>query len=161
MVTTMVMLTGTTMAITMGCITIITSIATPVGTIVTITDLFANVPARKKFLKSTKTELDAILDVITSYCLSRVDVHFVCNHNGNTVIDSPPVKDIKEKEVPPTKYFLSTQYVQTLVNHKARHESKGNGFGYSKLLIPKSFLKPTIKIRSLFCGTPKSFALII
>lgn len=42
--------------------------------------------------------------------------------------------DIKEKKVPPTKYFLSTQYVQTLINHKARHESKGNGFGYE--IIP-------------------------
>jgi DNA (cytosine-5)-methyltransferase 1 len=42
--------------------------------------------------------------------------------------------DIKEKNVPPTKYFLSTQYVQTLVNHKARHEGKGNGFGYA--IIP-------------------------
>lgn len=39
--------------------------------------------------------------------------------------------DVKEKEVPATKYFLSTQYVQTLVNHKARHEGKGNGFGYA------------------------------
>lgn len=39
--------------------------------------------------------------------------------------------DIKEKKVPATKYFLSTQYVQTLVNHKARHEGKGNGFGYA------------------------------
>lgn len=38
---------------------------------------------------------------------------------------------IKEKQVPPTKYFLSTQYVQTLINHKARHEGKGNGFGYA------------------------------
>lgn len=38
--------------------------------------------------------------------------------------------DIKEKDVPATKYFLSTQYVQTLENHKARHESKGNGFGF-------------------------------
>lgn len=42
--------------------------------------------------------------------------------------------DIKEKKVPPTKYFLSTQYVQTLINHKERHESKGNGFGYA--IIP-------------------------
>ena len=42
--------------------------------------------------------------------------------------------DIKEKKVPATKYFLSTQYVQTLVNHKARHEKKGNGFGYE--IIP-------------------------
>jgi DNA (cytosine-5)-methyltransferase 1 len=42
--------------------------------------------------------------------------------------------DIKEKKVPETKYFLSTQYMQTLVNHKARHEGKGNGFGYE--IIP-------------------------
>jgi DNA (cytosine-5)-methyltransferase 1 len=42
--------------------------------------------------------------------------------------------DVKEEEVPATKYFLSTQYVQTLHNHKARHESKGNGFGFA--IIP-------------------------
>lgn len=42
--------------------------------------------------------------------------------------------DVKEKKVPGTKYFLSTQYVQTLINHKERHESKGNGFGYA--IIP-------------------------
>ena len=39
--------------------------------------------------------------------------------------------EIKEEKVPATKYFLSTQYVQTLVNHKARHQNKGNGFGYN------------------------------
>lgn len=38
--------------------------------------------------------------------------------------------DIKEKKVPPTKFYLSTQYLQTLYNHKLRHESKGNGFGF-------------------------------
>jgi DNA (cytosine-5)-methyltransferase 1 len=42
--------------------------------------------------------------------------------------------DVKEKEVPATKYYLSTQYVQTLINHRARHEGKGNGFGYA--IIP-------------------------
>lgn len=42
--------------------------------------------------------------------------------------------DIKEKNVVPTKYYLSTQYVTTLENHKKRHESKGNGFGFQ--IIP-------------------------
>jgi DNA (cytosine-5)-methyltransferase 1 len=42
--------------------------------------------------------------------------------------------DIKEKEVPATKFYLSTQYLQTLHNHKTRHESKGNGFGFE--IIP-------------------------
>ncbi|MFV8269274.1 DNA cytosine methyltransferase [Flavobacterium sp. GT2N3] len=47
---------------------------------------------------------------------------------------NPKFENIKEENVPPTKYFLSTQYVQTLINHKARHASKGNGFGYA--IIP-------------------------
>ena len=42
--------------------------------------------------------------------------------------------DIKEKNVPPTKFYLSTQYLQTLHKHKLRHESKGNGFGFE--IIP-------------------------
>jgi DNA (cytosine-5)-methyltransferase 1 len=37
---------------------------------------------------------------------------------------------VKEKKVVPTKYYLSTQYLKTLHNHKARHASKGNGFGF-------------------------------
>ena len=39
--------------------------------------------------------------------------------------------NVREKKVVPTRYYLSTQYVQTLVNHKARHQGKGNGFGYA------------------------------
>lgn len=39
-------------------------------------------------------------------------------------------KDIREKETVPTKYYLSTQYIDTLRKHKQRHEDKGNGFGY-------------------------------
>ena len=39
--------------------------------------------------------------------------------------------DVKEDKVVETKFWISTQYIQTLRNHKARHESKGHGFGYS------------------------------
>lgn len=41
---------------------------------------------------------------------------------------------IKEKNVVPTKFYLSTQYLKTLKEHKTRHASKGNGFGYE--IIP-------------------------
>jgi len=40
------------------------------------------------------------------------------------------IGDIKEKSVVSTKYYLSDQYLQTLVNHRDRHASKGNGFGF-------------------------------
>ena len=52
--------------------------------------------------------------------------------------------DIKEEKVPPTKYFLSTQYLQTLINHKERHESKGNGFGYA--IIPDDQISNAIVV---------------
>ncbi len=39
-------------------------------------------------------------------------------------------EDVKEERVVETKYYLSTQYLETLKNHKLRHEKKGNGFGY-------------------------------
>ena len=38
--------------------------------------------------------------------------------------------DVKEKEEVSVKYYLSTQYLETLRAHKARHEQRGNGFGF-------------------------------
>ncbi len=43
-------------------------------------------------------------------------------------------QDIKEANVVPTKYYLSTGYLETLRKHKTRHQSKGNGFGFE--IIP-------------------------
>ena len=40
------------------------------------------------------------------------------------------LSDIREENPVPAKYYLSDVYVETLRRHKARHESKGNGFGY-------------------------------
>ncbi|MGM1055723.1 MAG: DNA cytosine methyltransferase [Bacteroidota bacterium] len=44
------------------------------------------------------------------------------------------IEDILEKEEVSVKYYLSTTYLNTLKKHRARHESKGNGFGYE--IIP-------------------------
>jgi DNA (cytosine-5)-methyltransferase 1 len=38
--------------------------------------------------------------------------------------------DVKEKSVVSAKYYLSNQYLNTLIAHKQRHADKGNGFGY-------------------------------
>jgi DNA (cytosine-5)-methyltransferase 1 len=40
------------------------------------------------------------------------------------------IRDIMEENEVSVKYYLSTVYIQTLINHKERHKSKGNGFGY-------------------------------
>lgn len=44
--------------------------------------------------------------------------------------DSKRLRDIIEENPVPAKYYLSDVYVDTLRKHKARHEKKGNGFGY-------------------------------
>lgn len=43
-------------------------------------------------------------------------------------------EDVKEEKVVSVKYYLSDIYLNTLINHKKRHASKGNGFGYE--IIP-------------------------
>ncbi len=43
---------------------------------------------------------------------------------------SKRIKDIMEEKPVPSKYYLSECYMETLRRHKARHEAKGNGFGY-------------------------------
>ena len=52
--------------------------------------------------------------------------------------------NVKEKKVVPTKYYLSNRYLQTLYNHKARHASKGNGFGYE--IIPDNGITNAIVV---------------
>lgn len=43
-------------------------------------------------------------------------------------------EDVKEEKTVSVKYYLSDTYLNTLIKHKKRHESKGNGFGYE--IIP-------------------------
>lgn len=44
--------------------------------------------------------------------------------------DTKRIRDIIEEKPVPAKYYLSECYMDTLRRHKARHEAKGNGFGY-------------------------------
>lgn len=54
------------------------------------------------------------------------------------------LKDIIEEQPVSVKYYLSTQYLHTLKQHKARHESKGNGFGYE--IIPNDGIANAIVV---------------
>jgi len=52
--------------------------------------------------------------------------------------------DIREENEVSVKYYLSTQYLDTLVKHKKRHEAKGNGFGYE--IIPDNEIANAIVV---------------
>ena len=59
--------------------------AHPVGTSIEAVDLFFNTPARRKFLRTDKTEFGHIDELIKRLALSRYDVSWLLNHNGQTV----------------------------------------------------------------------------
>ncbi|CRL44011.1 DNA mismatch repair protein MutL [Sodalis glossinidius str. 'morsitans'] len=59
--------------------------AHPVGTTVEVLDLFYNTPARRKFMRTEKTEFTHIDEVIRRIALARFDVTFILQHNGKTV----------------------------------------------------------------------------
>lgn len=61
--------------------------ARPPGTTITISDVFYNMPARKKFLKSEVTERKNIISTVESLALSRPDIRFVLKSDDKTVFD--------------------------------------------------------------------------
>ncbi|MGH7714326.1 MAG: DNA mismatch repair endonuclease MutL, partial [Gemmatimonadaceae bacterium] len=67
------------------------------GTTVTVRDLFYNVPARRKFLRSARSEWRAIVDSLTGVALSRRDVHFSVSHQGKRVLDLPPTTRLRAR----------------------------------------------------------------
>ncbi len=61
------------------------------GTTISVLELFENVPARRKFLKSADAEFRAIVSVVSSYALPEPSRAFRLEHNGRVVLDLVPV----------------------------------------------------------------------
>ncbi|MBU1120064.1 DNA mismatch repair endonuclease MutL [Patescibacteria group bacterium] len=69
------------------------------GTSVKVEDLFYNIPARRKYLKSEQTEYRKIYELLAKYFLVYPNIHFVLEKDGKKVLDLPEVKDTKHGTV--------------------------------------------------------------
>lgn len=69
----------------------------PPGTAITVRDLFFNVPARRKFLRSEQTELAHIASLVTHYSLAHPAKSFELVHEGRKLLDAPPVLTPSER----------------------------------------------------------------
>jgi len=67
------------------------------GTTITIRDLFFNVPARKKFLRSEQTEIAHIASLVTHYSLAHPGKTFVLRHNHAELLSVTPVATLRER----------------------------------------------------------------
>ncbi|MDF2180401.1 DNA mismatch repair endonuclease MutL [Aliiglaciecola sp. CAU 1673] len=72
-------------------------VAHPQGTSVEVLDLFFNTPARRKFLRTEKTEFNHIDEVIKRIALSRFDVAFSLKHNGKLLRNFPVADNDKAR----------------------------------------------------------------
>jgi len=66
-------------------------VAAAVGTAISVRDLFYNVPARKKFLRSEQTELAHIASLVTHHALAHPEVSFELRHEGRPLLETPAV----------------------------------------------------------------------
>jgi DNA mismatch repair protein MutL len=88
---------GTVVEINGGKIARVEEAGLPPGTSITVRDLFFNVPARKKFLKSESTELSHIASLVTHYALAHPDKHFELHSAANAILVAPPVGGHSER----------------------------------------------------------------
>ncbi len=79
----------------MGERTHVAPAASPVGTSVTVRDLFHNTPARRKFLKSPTREGDLARQMVICYSLARPDVAFRLVVNGRETYVAPPATPLE------------------------------------------------------------------
>jgi DNA mismatch repair protein MutL len=88
---------GTVIEINGGKMIRVEEAGLPLGTSITIRDLFFNTPARKKFLRSESTELSHIASLVTHYALAHPDKHFELHSATNALLVAPPVADHRER----------------------------------------------------------------
>jgi DNA mismatch repair protein MutL len=71
--------------------------AHPRGTSIAVRDLFFNVPARRKFLRSEATESFHLTNLVTHYALAHPEIAFTLTNNGREVLRVAPANDLRER----------------------------------------------------------------
>jgi len=88
---------GTIVEIAGGKILTVEEAGLPLGTCVTVRDLFFNIPARRKFLKAESTELSHIASLVTHYALAHPEMHWELHSATNAMLIAPPVADHSQR----------------------------------------------------------------
>ena len=120
----------------------VSSVAKEKGTTVSVEELFYNIPARKKYLKSATTEFRKIYDILTRYFLIYPNIHFVLEKDSKKVDDLPVINGKMKGEITmertkavlgeafaesslPLKYEGSGIKISGYIAHPSSHRSKG------------------------------------
>ena len=94
--------------------------AHPIGTTVEVIDLFFNTPARRKFLRTDKTEFNHIDELVRRIALSRFDLQLTLKHNGKVIRSYRPASTLEQRERRVAS-VTSTTFMQHCIGLNCEH----------------------------------------
>jgi len=114
----------------------------PVGTTIEIRNLFYNTPVRRKFLKTTQTEMGHVSEAFTRIALANPHIHFSLRHNQKQLHDLPPV-DHWSKRI---GHFFGRELAENLF----WVESEAEGVRLSGYVADPTFSRANNRMQYLF-----------
>ncbi|MGB9689209.1 DNA mismatch repair endonuclease MutL [Thermogutta sp.] len=114
----------------------------PVGTVVEVRQLFFNTPVRRKFLRSTTTELGHISETVAKLALAHFRVHFTLTHNDRPVLQLPAAAGLLER--------IAALYGQDLADSLIPVSSEDGPVRLYGYVAHPAFSRPNAKMQFLF-----------
>jgi DNA mismatch repair protein MutL len=117
---------GTRVLIEGGRMRDVSPAARPKGTTIAARDLFFNVPARRKFLRSEATESFHLTNLVTHYALAHPEIAFTLTNNGREVLRAAPASDLRERAY----QIFGAEFLEHLLEVEGGHAAVARVRGY-------------------------------
>src|SRR5215217_2175977 len=100
--------------------------ARPRGTTISVRDLFFNVPARRKFLRSEATESFHLTNLVTHYALAHPEISFALTNNGREVLRASAAESLRERAY----QIFGAEFLENLLEVGGGYEGAARVRGY-------------------------------
>jgi DNA mismatch repair protein MutL len=117
---------GTRVRIEGGRMRDVAPAARPRGTTIAVRDLFFNVPARRKFLRSEATESFHLTNLVTHYALAHPEIEFALTNNGREVLRASPASSLRERAY----QVFGAEFLENLLEVSGGHAEAARVSGY-------------------------------
>ena len=117
---------GTRLTIEGGRMRDVKDAAHPRGTSIIVRDLFFNVPARRKFLRSEATESFHLTNLLTHYALAHPEITVTLTNNGREILRAPVARDLRERAY----QIFGEQFLENLLAVNGGHDRVACVRGY-------------------------------
>jgi DNA mismatch repair protein MutL len=117
---------GTRVIIEGGRMRDVKDAAHPRGTTIIMRDLFFNVPARRKFLRSEATESFHLTNLVTHYAVAHPEISFTLTNNGREILRAPIANDLRERAY----QIFGAEFLENLLEVEGGHPQVVTVRGY-------------------------------